>query len=47
MAKPISATPTLKGKDAERFVKRMDKPLNDKEKDFVKKSIAAYKRNPF
>lgn len=47
MAKPIATTPTLKGKDALRFVKRMDKPFSEKEKKFVKRAIKAYERNPF
>lgn len=40
MAKPIKSTPTLKGKDAERFVKRMKetekRPITKKEKKLAR-----------
>jgi len=47
MARPIEPTPVLKGKDAERFLERMKKPLTKKEKDFIRRAKEAYKRNPF
>lgn len=47
MAKPIAPTPILKGKDAEMFIKRMEKPLSTKEKDFVQRAKKAYEKNPF
>jgi hypothetical protein len=47
MASPIEPTPILKGKDAERFLKRMKEPATKEEKEFLKKAIKAYKENPF
>lgn len=47
MAKPIAPTPILKGKDAERFIERMEKPLSAKEKDFIHRAKKAYEKNPF
>jgi hypothetical protein len=47
MARPIEPTPILKGKDAERFLKRMEEPATPEEKEFLKKAIKAYKENPF
>ena len=50
MAKPVELTPTLKGKDAERFLRQMDevKPVSKEEMDRIRKnyeyikSIATY-----
>jgi hypothetical protein len=47
MAKPINPTPILHGEDAKKFLKNMNTPLTDKEKDFIAKAKKAYKRNPF
>jgi hypothetical protein len=47
MAKLINETPILKGKDTERFLKRMEKPLTKKEKKFIQKAKEAYEANPF
>ena len=33
MAKPIGTTPTLYGKEAERFLKKMEEPPTKKEKE--------------
>jgi hypothetical protein len=38
--------PTLKGKDAERFVKQDKKPLTNAEKADLKKCQAIYRNNP-
>ena len=51
MARPIKETPTLKGKDAERFLRLMDevKPVSKEEMERIKKnyeyikSIATYR----
>ena len=50
MAKPVELTPTLKGKDAERFLRQMDevKPVSKEEMERIRKnyeyikSIATY-----
>lgn len=47
MAKPINPTPILEGKDAERFLKQMKKPLTKKEKKFIERARKAYESNPF
>lgn len=47
MARPIAATPTLRGKDARKFLERMETPATEEEKNFLKKAIKAYKKNPF
>jgi len=47
LAKPISPTPILKGKDAERFLKRMEKPPTKEKKEFLKKAVKAYEDHPF
>lgn len=47
MAKTINPTPVLNGKDAKRFLERMEKPLTKKEKKFIKKAKEAYESNPF
>ncbi|MGA2677561.1 MAG: hypothetical protein ACLQG5_09095 [Methanobacterium sp.] len=47
MARPIAPTPVLKGKDAERFLKKMKEPPKKGEVKFLKKAINAYKENPF
>lgn len=47
MARPIAPTPVLKGKDAERFLEKMEEPPKKGEVEFLKKAIKAYKENPF
>jgi hypothetical protein len=47
MARPIAPTPTLKGRDAERFLEKMEEPPTMEEVEFLKKAIKAYKENPF
>lgn len=43
MAKAIAATPTLTGKDADRFVHNLDKPSTSEKKKFLKKSLKVYR----
>jgi hypothetical protein len=43
MAKAIAATPTLTGKDADRFVKNLDKPATSEKKKFLKDSLKVYR----
>ncbi len=43
MAKAIAATPTLTGKDADRFVQNLDKPATSEKKKFLKESLKVYK----
>lgn len=38
--------PTLKGEDAERFVKQDKKPLSSREKASLEKCRALYRKNP-
>jgi len=47
MARSISPTPVLKGKDAKRFLKKMEESPSKKEVNFLKKAKEAYKTNPF
>ncbi|MDL2246992.1 hypothetical protein LJB96_05200 [Methanobrevibacter sp. OttesenSCG-928-K11] len=37
MAKPIKPTPTLEGEAAEAFLKKMNEPPTEKDKEFSKK----------
>lgn len=43
MAKAIAATPTLTGKDVDRFVGNLDKPTTSKKKKFLKESLKIYR----
>jgi hypothetical protein len=43
MAKPIAATPTLTGKDADRFVRNLDKTATPEKKKFLEESKKVYK----
>lgn len=43
MAKAIAATPTLTGKDVDRFVGNLDKPTTSKKKKFLKQSLKIYR----
>lgn len=45
MARPIASTPTLKGRDAERFLEKLEEPPTKEEVEFLKKAIKAYKEN--
>jgi hypothetical protein len=47
MARPIAPTPTLKGKDAERFLEKMKEPPTKGEVEFLKKAIKTYEEHPF
>jgi hypothetical protein len=49
MAKPIGETPTLRGKDARNFLKRMEEPPTKKDKEFRKEldKLADKRRIPF
>ncbi|OPY24048.1 MAG: hypothetical protein A4E26_00566 [Methanobacterium sp. PtaU1.Bin097] len=47
MATPIAPTPILKGKDALRFLKKMEEPPTKEEVEFLKKAIETYKKHPF
>ena len=38
--------PTLKGKDAEEFMKQDKKPLSSEQKAHLKKCLETYKKNP-
>lgn len=43
MAKTIEATPTLKGKAAERFAKRLEEAPTKEKKEFLNKAKVVYK----
>jgi hypothetical protein len=43
MARAIAATPTLTGKDADRFAGNLNKPTTSKKKKFLKESIKVYR----
>ncbi|HMK54922.1 MAG TPA: hypothetical protein VK444_09125 [Methanobacteriaceae archaeon] len=43
MAKAIAATPTLTGKDADRFVRNLDKPATPEKKKFLEESRKVYR----
>jgi hypothetical protein len=43
MAKAIAATPTLTGKDADRFVQNLNKPATSEKKKFLKESLKVYR----
>ncbi len=43
MARAIAATPTLTGKDADRFVGNLNKPATSEKKKFFKESIKVYR----
>jgi hypothetical protein len=43
MAKAIAATPTLTGKDADRFVQNLDKATTSEKKKFLKESLKVYR----
>lgn len=43
MAKAIAATPTLTGKDADRFVQNLDKTNHPEKKKFLKESRKVYR----
>ena len=48
MARPIETTPTLYGKDADRFARRMLEPPTKEEKEFAKKIMEKFKEHdPF
>jgi len=48
MAEPIAPTPTLSGKDADEFVKKMFEPASDEEIAFIKEVIETFKdHDPF
>ncbi|MBZ9570551.1 hypothetical protein KQY27_03200 [Methanobrevibacter sp. TMH8] len=43
MAEPIAPTPTLEGKDADEFVKKMFEPASLEEMAFMKETIEMFK----
>jgi len=48
LARPIEPTPTLYGKDADRFVRMMFEPPTEEEKKFAKKIMEEFKNHdPF
>lgn len=38
--------PTLEGKDAEKFIKQDKKPLSSEQKEYLKKCLEKYEKNP-
>ena len=48
MARPIEPTPTLYGKDADEFVRKMFEPPTEEEKKFAKEIMEEFKNHdPF
>ena len=48
MAEPIASTPTLRGKDADEFIKKMFEPLSEEEIDFIEEIMEMFKNHdPF
>lgn len=43
MAKAIRATPTLKGKYADKFAERLNKPPSEEKKEFLKRAREVHK----
>ena len=43
MARAIAATPTLTGKDADRFAGNLNKPATSEKKKFLKESLKVYR----
>jgi len=43
MARAIATTPTLTGKDADRFIQNLNKPATSEKKKFLKESINVYR----
>lgn len=44
MASKVNPTPTLKGKDAERFIEKLNTPSTDEELKSLKKSDETFKK---
>lgn len=48
MARPITATPTLKGRDAERFIDEMENPrYSAKKARVIEEAEKLFKKNQF
>ncbi len=43
MARAIATTPTLTGKDTDRFARNLNKPATSEKKKFLKESLKVYR----